>query len=188
VEESAAETPEALRRVRDFINSEDLEERTDALATPEALTSWLVSRQLLADGDPADERDLDTVRRVRAALRQLTFANNGGPPAPTAWDVLNQAAADARLRVDFAPDRSRLIPASAGVTGALGRLLVDVYAAMSAGTWPRLKACRDDSCRWAFYDRSKNRSGAWCSMAACGNKAKTRAYRRRSKSAPIGAP
>jgi predicted RNA-binding Zn ribbon-like protein len=50
---------------------------------------------------------------------------------------------------------------------------------MTDGTWKRLKACRNHGCRWAFYDYSKNRSGSWCSMQLCGNRTKTRSYRRR---------
>jgi predicted RNA-binding Zn ribbon-like protein len=44
-------------------------------------------------------------------------------------------------------------------------------------TWERLKVCDRDSCRWAFYDTSRNRAGRWCSMAGCGNHIKMkRAY------------
>ena len=68
-----------------------------------------------------------------------------------------------------------------GVDGALGRLLVIVYRAMETGTWPRLKACRSDTCQWAFYDHSKNRSGHWCSMAVCGSQHKARTYRERQR-------
>jgi predicted RNA-binding Zn ribbon-like protein len=73
-----------------------------------------------------------------------------------------------------------LAPQAAGVDGALGRILAIVHEAMSAGTWHRLKACRQ--CAWAYYDYSKNQSATWCSMAICGNRTKTRAYRRRAKS------
>jgi predicted RNA-binding Zn ribbon-like protein len=52
---------------------------------------------------------------------------------------------------------------------------------MVDGTWPRFKTCRNDECRWAFYDHSKNRSGTWCTMADCGDKLKARAYRQRRK-------
>jgi predicted RNA-binding Zn ribbon-like protein len=52
-----------------------------------------------------------------------------------------------------------------------------VLGAMIDGTWGRLKACRN--CNWSFYDYSPNRSATWCSMQLCGNRAKTRAYRRR---------
>ena len=57
-----------------------------------------------------------------------------------------------------------------------------VQRAIVDGTWARLKACRWDTCQWAFYDTSKNRSGSWCSMAVCGNRAKAAAYRRRRRS------
>ena len=53
------------------------------------------------------------------------------------------------------------------------------YESMVAGTWSRLKVCPADDCQWAFYDHSKNRSGTWCSMQVCGNRAKVRAYRER---------
>jgi predicted RNA-binding Zn ribbon-like protein len=50
---------------------------------------------------------------------------------------------------------------------------------MVDGSWSRLKACRNHGCRWAFYDYSRNRSASWCSMQLCGNRTKTRTYRRR---------
>jgi predicted RNA-binding Zn ribbon-like protein len=77
-----------------------------------------------------------------------------------------------------------LEPAAAGVDGALGRLLAIVAAAQADGSWERLKACPWDTCRWAFYDHSKNRSGRWCSMEVCGNRAKVAAYRKRAAAQP----
>jgi predicted RNA-binding Zn ribbon-like protein len=70
------------------------------------------------------------------------------------------------------------------VDGALGALLGTVAAAMADGTWSRLKACRADNCHWAFYDHTRNRSGVWCDMAVCGNRAKVRAYRHRHAGEP----
>ena len=67
----------------------------------------------------------------------------------------------------------------AGVAPAIGQLLALIYQAMITGTWQRLKICRNDECRWAYYDRSRNRSGAWCTMAVCGNRMKGRTFRRR---------
>jgi predicted RNA-binding Zn ribbon-like protein len=76
--------------------------------------------------------------------------------------------------------RPRLEPERGdGLQAALGRLLAIVYESELDGTWQRLKVCRSDTCRWAFYDSSRNRSGAWCSMAICGNRMKGRAFRRR---------
>ena len=90
------------------------------------------------------------------------------------------ARARLRLRVDT-HGSARLEAEGRGVDGALGRLLVIVYRAMETDTWSRLKACREDTCRWAFYDHSKNRSGHWCSMEVCGSRNKARQYRERRK-------
>jgi predicted RNA-binding Zn ribbon-like protein len=43
-----------------------------------------------------------------------------------------------------------------------------------------MRVCPNPDCRWMFYDHSKNRSGRWCQMAECGNRAKVRAYRERT--------
>lgn len=48
--------------------------------------------------------------------------------------------------------------------------------------WPRLKACTDDGCQWAFYDATRNRSRTWCSMDVWGKREKTRRYRQRKGS------
>ena len=94
--------------------------------------------------------------------------------------MLNRLASNAPLTVRFQHDGlPTLEPDIAGVDGALARLLGIVFTAMTDGTWLRLKACRNDRCQKAFYDTSKNRSGAWCSMAGCGSRFKARAYRHR---------
>jgi len=51
---------------------------------------------------------------------------------------------------------------------------------MADGSWQRLKACRSETCRWAFIDNARNHSRLWCDMATCGNRAKARAFRSRS--------
>ena len=62
---------------------------------------------------------------------------------------------------------------------ALDELVACALDAMLDGSWARLKACRNS--HRSFYDYSPNRSAAWCSMQLCGNRAKTRAYRRRRR-------
>ena len=68
-----------------------------------------------------------------------------------------------------------------GVDGALARLLAIVAAAVADGSWERLKACPREECEWAFYDKSKNRSGRWCKMESCGNIEKAKAFRERQR-------
>jgi predicted RNA-binding Zn ribbon-like protein len=94
--------------------------------------------------------------------------------------VLDAAARRARLTLRFTgADETALEPAAGGVDGALGRLLAIVKAALDDGTWQRLKVCPADTCLWAFYDASRNRSAVWCDMRVCGNRAKVRGYRER---------
>ena len=91
--------------------------------------------------------------------------------------MLREAADRASFTLDLAAPA--VVADAPGVDGLLGRVLAVAYGAMIDGTWPRLKACRNHGCRWAFYDESRNRSASWCSMQLCGNRTKTRAYRRR---------
>ena len=60
-------------------------------------------------------------------------------------------------------------------------ILAIAFLAELDGSWSRFKECGDPTCRSVFYDRSKNRSGKWCVMAECGNRAKVRAYRERER-------
>ena len=89
-------------------------------------------------------------------------------------------AGRAGLRVFIVPGEGPcLAPDATGVDGALAELLGISARAVADGTWERFKACPRDVCRWAFYDRSKNRSKKWCDMDSCGNVEKARSYRKR---------
>jgi predicted RNA-binding Zn ribbon-like protein len=174
--------PGALRRVQSFVNTIDLEGGQDRTGDVRSLRRWLLERELIAEGDSVSEGDLRLVIQVREALRALAFANHEGVPDDEAVRKLNRLAEGLRLTLRFEGDgRARLEPMLSGVDGAVAGILGIVYASMVDGTWPRLKACRRDTCQWVFYDHSKNRSSSWCSMSICGNREKARAYRLRRK-------
>jgi predicted RNA-binding Zn ribbon-like protein len=178
----SSEAPQPLELIRQFVNSVDIEEGTDELETPEKLTSWLAARDLPAPSSRAREDDRRRVIEVREALRELLLANNGEAGDVDAIERLNAAAGDVPLVARFGRDGEVVLePAGRGIDEALGRLIAIVQRAMAEGTWRRLKACRADTCQWAFYDRSKNRSGTWCSMEVCGNREKARSYRARHR-------
>jgi predicted RNA-binding Zn ribbon-like protein len=178
---SRAPAPAPLKVVEAFVNTVDLlEDGSDALSSGEVLAAWLVREGLIEPNDSLGEQELRRAIAVREAIRSLLVVNAGGSVGPDAVAVLNQAAERARLGLVFDESgAASLRPAAGGVDGALGRMIAIIYEAMADGTWARLKACRLDACRWAFYDTSKNRSGAWCAMRTCGNRVKTRAYRAR---------
>ena len=150
--------PEPLRQVQLFVNSTDVEHGVDWLP------DWLAERGLA--------RELGRARELREALRLLVLANNGRPREPGAVALVNEAAGRLSLRLEGAGE---LRVVSDG--DALDALVATAFGAMLDGTWGRLKACRN--CHWSFYDYSPNRSATWCSMQLCGNRTKTRAYRRR---------
>ena len=69
--------------------------------------------------------------------------------------------------------------ARAWLADGLAGLLLTIRDAQADGSWDRMKLCGNPDCRWAFYDRSHSRQGAWCDMASCGNRLKNRSLRAR---------
>lgn len=174
--------PEPLRTVQAFVNTRDIENVRDELATPAGLQAALTRIGLLEPGAPAlRERDRLAAKRTREALRSLLLANNGGTVEPEALAELERVAARARFTVSFNEGLARLAPTARGIDGVLGRLVAVVQGAMLDGSWPRLKACRRDVCQWAYYDRSRNGSSTWCAASVCGNRVNTRTYRQRHR-------
>jgi predicted RNA-binding Zn ribbon-like protein len=182
--DTVSPAPGKLELIRQFVNTYDAETDEESLASPKELGAWLRVHDLLAPGDQVRPRDLEYAIDVREALRSLLLANNGVPLDPDAVQALEEASHRARLRLSFQGGGAGELEATApGVAGALGVLLTSAQAAMADGSWERLKVCPADDCLWAFYDRSRNRSRRWCEMEVCGNRAKVRSYRERSRSA-----
>jgi predicted RNA-binding Zn ribbon-like protein len=181
--QNSSQAPHGLDLVIDFVNTLDIEEDTDALSTPSGLASWLAERRLLepsSAGSPLSEADRAGAIRLREALRALMLENNGAARDDRAHGELERAARRGDLSVHFTDGGTIALGAARrGAAGALAEVLVPVANALGDGSWQRVKACRDPGCEWAFYDRSRNRSGVWCNMAVCGNRTKVRAYRER---------
>jgi len=173
--------PHGLDLVIDFVNTLDVEDAADSIAHPDELGAWLAERGLLVGRGAISPREHGAAVRLREALRELTLANNERDcDVGAAWSELERTARDGELAVHFTGAGAvSVAPGASGVAGALSKLLVPVAAGLADGSWTRVKACRAATCQWAFYDRSRNRSGVWCDMAVCGNRTKVRAYRSR---------
>jgi len=161
-----------------FTNSVDREEQTDDITTPAELSAWLRSHVGLARRHRATEPDLELGRRLRDGLREAMRGNHEGGSRVSA---LKELVDELPLVLDVSAASPGVKPASGGVRGGLAQLMVAVVEAAGDDTWRRTKMCAADSCQWAFYDASKNRSRTWCEWG-CGNKEKTRNYRARQKS------
>jgi len=168
--------------VQAFVNTVDLQDGPEELSDPNTLKAWLVAKGLLDVSQPVDASDLKHAMALREAIRSVIGANSGSKVYPVDIATLNEAAAASGLRMRFGADgKPKLEPEATGVVAAMGRIVAAMYAAMEDDDWRRLKLCSSQACRWVFYDRSKNHSSRWCTMASCGNREKARRFRSLTK-------
>jgi predicted RNA-binding Zn ribbon-like protein len=157
--------PPPLLLVQAFVDTLDLDLGTDMFARAEEAHAWLADAGLIdaassaGPASPGFASDLRLAREVRESIRALIAHNTSDEPL--AGDDLRQPEQAGRV-----------------VAGLLGLLLI-IRDAQADGSWDRLKLCGNPDCRWAFYDRSHSRRGAWCDMASCGNRLKNRNLRAR---------
>lgn len=171
-----APAPGGLAAVQLLVNSVDLEDGTDRLATVAGLQEWLEEIGLPATA--LREADRRLAIRLREGIRDLVDARDD-PAHPMPAD-LDAVLARLDLRERFVDGAFRLT----GTTPA-GRAFAPVVDAIRGatadGTWARLKVCSRDTCRWLFYDHSKNANSRWCASSVCGSREKSRrAYARRT--------
>lgn len=180
-----------MELLRDVANTIDLKGGTDEWAAPggdgpAALRArdWLRQHALWpAEARALTRADYEELLAFRGDLRDLIQCNGEHRARPPALAAVNAALARAPVRVVLQEggEDARLEPAQRGMAGVIATFAAAIYDSMADGTWPRLKLCAASSCRWAFYDGSRNRAGTWCSMAMCGNRAKVRTYRARQR-------
>ena len=181
--------PPPLLLVQAFVNTLDLDLRTDLLAHADEALAWLTDAGLRDPGsgragqaDPGFAADLQLARDVRASLRAMIAHNTDGQRLTEAdLRPLEEVTSQAKPRLEVTADAqvklgSRTAPRLAD---GLAGLLLEIRDAQADGSWDRLKLCGNPDCLWAFYDRSRSRRGAWCEMASCGNRLKNRNLRAR---------
>jgi predicted RNA-binding Zn ribbon-like protein len=176
--------PMPLLLVQSFVNTWDGDHGSDLLLDPAAARDWLAAAGLWSADRAPQPAELDLARRVRESIRAMLVANAGGPsPTPGDLQAIQGAAQAFRPALQIGPDGHVSVqPEPDGpLEAALVRLLLAIRDGQRDGTWQRLKACGNPDCRWAFYDRSHSRAGAWCDMATCGNRIKNRRLRQRQR-------
>jgi hypothetical protein len=148
-----------------FLNTLDTEAGTDLLSTD---ADWLIWANRPGLGEPGARAH---ARQVRDALRGCIVDRAHPLALGGAFGSLDSA-----VHVELAEG----VPVLVG-TDALGAVLAASARLAVLGQWDRLKICAAGECRWAFYDRSRNRSRTWCSMRVCGNRTKARNWRQRTR-------
>jgi predicted RNA-binding Zn ribbon-like protein len=178
-----APAPDGLEDVRSFVSLHEHVGGGDESFPPttDTVEAWLRRRRLIADDARADPQDLSWALGIREALRTKVHENAGAPRDHEAVEILNAAAGDTGLQMCFGCDENRLHTEVGGVRGAIGTILGTAFLADLDGSFHRLRECQDPSCPTVFYDRSKNHTAKWCSMASCGNRNKVRKFRERER-------
>jgi predicted RNA-binding Zn ribbon-like protein len=182
--EESKPAPMPLLLVQSFVNTWDGDHNSDLLLDPAAARDWLTEAGLWSAERAPGPAELHRARAVRESIRAMLVANSGGPaPAPGDIETLRAVAHAGRptLKVESSAQVSLAIEPAEGPDAGLLTLLLLIRDAERDGTWPRLKACGNPDCRWAFYDRSHGQVGAWCDMATCGNRIKNRRLRQRPR-------
>jgi len=156
-----------------FLNTVDVEAGTDVLADAVRWRMWAAERGLTTGAD------LVGVRMVRDALRTAV-----GDPDNRSGGAEGMGSP---VRIELRGGAPVL-----AATDAVGAVLAAAARIAVLEQWDRVKICPAEHCRWAFFDRSRNRSRTWCSMRVCGNREKARNWRERTRNTvpdrPLVAP
>lgn len=193
--------PGGLAFVHDFLNtaSGGRPRQVDLLSDTALAAEWLQGalaawrEQWGLSGNPDAQvdlksRDLTILRRLREQFIVSMRSQHAGDRQDVGSGRASELPAFEQLGVTLEagilPDGTvYFLPAGTGWKRVLGPVLLEVRRAQDAGTWHRLKSCKNDRCRGVFYDRSRNNSGVWHDVGTCGNIANLRASRERRRAA-----
>ena len=152
---------------------------TETLNAPADLAAWAKAAR------SPTAREFEAVLALRETIYRLFNAQTEGKAAPRDLDALNHALAQAPARTTLKRGREGYswdLEAKAGT--ALAFLAPVLWSAGDLLTGPRLdrvRRCANPECGWLFLDDSRAGKRRWCSMSACGNRAKARRHYHKSK-------
>lgn len=152
-------------------------EPRELLSTPADLGRWLKAARL---GTPtaATHTDLDTAKALREAIYTLAgHLNAPEADATKARATLNLIAAGAAAVPVLDDDGGFHLAGDAAML--LVTLAREAVQLLGGADSSQVRQCQSPTCTIFFVDTSRKGDRRWCSMAACGNKAKVAEFRRR---------
>jgi predicted RNA-binding Zn ribbon-like protein len=182
----------------DFVGTEFRRsgDHQDRLETFDDLRDWLKQAGLLGSPDAValvkrssantSERVLSAARELRKSIRAAAEAIIDGKPVPPgSIRAVNSLLLkrnghfqierrSARLERRFVSEMADALALLAPLAESAADLLCDANPVL-------IRKCADESCDLLFYDSTKNHRRRWCSMSACGNRAKVAAHRARQR-------
>ena len=184
----------------DFVGTEFRRsgEHQDRLATFESLRDWLKQAGLLASPEAvalvkhcsakASERVLSASRELRKSIRSAAEAIIDGkaiPPGPIRAINSLLEKRDGHFQIERRSTQleRRFISEMTDPLALLAPLAESAADLLCNADPVLIRKCADESCDLLFYDSTKNHRRRWCSMSACGNRAKVAAHRARQRAA-----
>ena len=157
--------------------------RLNSFDTPEDLIARLDRAGLRIGGPPPNRGQLDQALMLRETAYATLSAMAAGR-RPGREDALDMETAIKAVLVDgqfrFSKTGLDIAPGPlAGLHDVLVLSLIDLLRSPAIG---RLRECR--RCTHLFLDHGRGPGRHWCSMARCGNRAKSESFRRRQKAGP----
>jgi len=153
---------------------------TDLLGSAQDLDRWLVAAGLAARVPGASARNLEPARALRESLYRLGLAA-AGRRGFRAEDVaiLNRIALPTPPTPQLQGRRAVWVPHGVdSLLASIARAGVELLGGESAH---RVRACAGTGCSILFFDGSRSGDRRWCSMTACGNRAKLAEFRKRGR-------
>jgi predicted RNA-binding Zn ribbon-like protein len=177
---SASLAPDGLGLVQDLVNTESAgrPREPDLLAELHSAQDWVdraMAQWARAVGREPKEivlqpGDQDVLRDLRSDISRSVA--HLGTPGGRSSSLAARLDSDGHVVVD---------PRGEGARQVAAAVLLECFLAQRSETWRRLKVCKSERCPLAFYDRSRNNSGAWHDTKLCGNAANLRASRARRR-------
>jgi len=153
---------------------------TDLLGTPADLARWLAAAGLGPVTPPPEPADLAAAHELREAIYRLVVDRiHHRSLAAADRSVVNRRAAQPAPAPQLTADGGQAWIGTDAPT-LLAAVARDAVALVGGEEAERLRICA--ACPIVFLDTSRAGVRRWCSMLACGNRAKVREFRERAGS------
>jgi predicted RNA-binding Zn ribbon-like protein len=159
---------------------------TDELREPEDLLRWAekaarLPAALVKRFDRSAALLTDAIRLRETIHRCFAATAAGHEPDETDLAALNAALASAPARRQVRPGGWEVEAPEPSVGLLLAPVLWSAADLLVGRQLPRVRQCANPACGWLFLDDSKSGNRRWCSMSACGNRAKAHRHYQRQK-------
>jgi predicted RNA-binding Zn ribbon-like protein len=160
-------------------------EPLERIPNPETLTRWCVEGGFLPVSPRISASELAAARSLREAIYRAACAvRQSHKPLSEDIVTINTWAARNALVPELTSDgRSADWKSERALSPVLATIARDAIDMLTRTPAARIKLCADPTCRGLFVDISRPGKRRWCSMSLCGNRAKSKTFARRHRTA-----